>query len=93
MTDDDARRNVSVNIARILKARGWNTLRLAETVVGDAPTTQNTIYRIVRGESYGSVPVLAAIAEALCVTVDYLISDPEVHARKRGHKSASDATH
>ncbi|WP_437230222.1 helix-turn-helix domain-containing protein [Planctomicrobium sp. SH661] len=80
MTDVDARHHISTNIARLLAARSMKPLHLAEAV--KESSTQNTIYRIVRGDTCGTVPILAAIAEELGVTIDYLITDPEEHAKK-----------
>lgn len=85
MTDEHARQNVSANIVRLLAAREWKTLRLVEAVGEIVP--QNTVYRIVRGETTGSVSVIASIAEVLGVTVDYLLTDPAEHEKRlRGHR-------
>lgn len=78
LTDQDCREFVGENIRRLLSARGWKPLALANKLTGIVP--QNTVYRIVRGESYGTAPMQVAIAEVLGVTVDYLLTDPEAHA-------------
>lgn len=80
LTDQDCRDFVAENIRRLLAARGWKPLTLANKLSGIVP--QNTIYRIVRGESYGTAPMQVAIAEVLGVTVDYLLTDPAAHASR-----------
>lgn len=87
MRAETARRNISANITRLLAARNMRPLQLAEEVRDSS--TQNTIYRIVRGDTCGTIPVLAAIAEVLGVTIDYLVSDPDTHEKKVGGRRRS----
>lgn len=83
--------NISENLSRILRDRGWNVLRLVSEMGGAVP--QNTVYMIHRGEVSGSVTALATIAEVLNVRVDDLISDPpskekSAKVRKRVSRAA-----
>lgn len=81
MTDAEVKSFAAENIRSLLNARGWRTSDLVNAIDGAVP--QNTVYRIVRGESPGSTAALASIAAVLGVSVDYLITSPEAHSRKR----------
>jgi len=80
LSEQDCREFFGENVRRLIAKRGWNTLRLVEELRGSVP--QNTVYRMVRGESYGTAPMQMAIAEVFGVTVDYLLTDPAVHEAK-----------
>lgn len=73
ITEQDARTNISENIQDILVALGWNPRKL----VIRSGVPQNTVYRVVRGESIPDVVHLKNIADALGVTVERLLENPE----------------
>lgn len=70
--DDDAKRNLSANITRLLKDRGWNQKELSERT----EQTNATISRTVNGLNVPGAVVLSRIAEALDVSIDRLLAPP-----------------
>lgn len=84
LTESACRTHFGENVQRLLAKKGWNTLRLVDELQGNIP--QNTVYRMVRGETYGTAPQQMAIAELFGVTVDYLLTDPAVHEAKLPHR-------
>lgn len=72
--------NIAANVSRLLKEKGWSQGELARQA-GERPMT---ISRIIHRAHMPTLPVVASIATALEVTVDFLLSDPpEKNSRRR----------
>lgn len=69
---DTTAQTIARNVRRRLAARGWNPAHLATRGVA-----RNTAYRVARGDGIPSSRVLAAVAEALGVSVAYLFRESE----------------
>jgi transcriptional regulator with XRE-family HTH domain len=68
-TDEQGRRNIAANVARLMMIHGMTQTALAE----QTGETQATISRIVRGLNIPSATVLSRIASALDTTMDVLV--------------------
>ena len=76
--DSEAKANIAANVTFLLDERKWTQKRLAQLT----RETQMMICRICRGEHLPNAATLARIAEALCTSVDWLLSDHGNHGRK-----------
>lgn len=72
ISDEQALRNISANIRRLLVDRGWTQLDLAERT-GESSAT---LSRLTRGYHMPGAGLLARIAEAFDVSVDRLVNPP-----------------
>lgn len=82
MTNQEIKENLAENLSRILSARGWTGLRLAE----ESGESQPTVSNILRALHVPNAGTLSRIAKALETSMDYLVSKPESAAvgnRKR----------
>ncbi len=78
-TDDDAKKNISANLGRLLQERGISQIELAHAT-GD--TTMRISY-YVRGARLPGAGALARLAEALEVSMESLIASPKKNPRRR----------
>lgn len=69
-----ALKNITQNVNRILKSRGWTVADLVRA----SREPQNTVYRIFRGENIPDAVTLANIADALDTTTDKLMETPSL---------------
>lgn len=67
-----ALKNISQNVARMLKVRGWKVADLVRA----SHEPHNTVYRVFRGENIPDAVTLANIADALDTTTDKLMETP-----------------
>ena len=72
ISSDDAKRNLSANIKRLLADRGWSQTELCQRT----EQAHATISRTINGLNVPSAVVLARIAEALDVSIDRLLAPP-----------------
>lgn len=72
VTDDEAKRNIAANVARLLALRGWTQKQLADAT-GE---TNMIISRIMREKHVPNAATLARIAEALDTSTDILLDPP-----------------
>ncbi len=79
ISDEQAKSAISVNVRRLLAARGNSAYWLMK----ELGLKEGTFYPVVNGEVLPSVAVTARIAEVLGVTVDDLLEIPE-EKRSRG---------
>lgn len=79
LTDDAVKTAVSGNLAKILDERGNSAYWLMQ----QTGLSSGTLYPILRGVAVPSATVLANIAEALAVTVDDLLEEPEKQFSKK----------
>lgn len=75
ITDDRAKRNIAVNVRRLLKIAAFTQRDLA-VAVGES---EMAVSYLIRGERMPGAAFLARVAEALGVSADYLMSDPPEH--------------
>lgn len=71
LTDEDVKKNLSVNLRRLMRARGIRQTQIAET----CGMTQPSVSRIVQGDYVPNVTTIARLAEALDTTVDFLLRE------------------
>jgi transcriptional regulator with XRE-family HTH domain len=79
ISDEDAKRAISVNVKRLLDERDCSAYWLMKKL----GLKEGTFYPVVNGEVLPSVAVTARIAEALDVTVDDLLAIPDEKPRRR----------
>lgn len=72
-TEDLVCKNVSNNIQHMLSERGWDITKL----VNLSKVPRNTVYRIARGDNVPSSVHLKNIADALGVSVDWLLTNSQ----------------
>lgn len=77
LTDAEARRNIATNILRVLKERGISQAELARRA-GEPPMN---VSRIVTRANIPNAATLARLAEALEVSVDYLLGTHQKKSR------------
>lgn len=80
ITDDEARKNISANLRRLLKQRGWSQGELARR----SQESAMNVSRIINGVNLPNAAILARLGEALEVSADFLIS----HAGRNSKKTA-----
>lgn len=79
LTDDEAMKNLAANLAAVLDQRDWNQVDLARKIMHKGETVEAASMRVsryIRGMHMPSGATLANIAEALGVSVDWLLASP-----------------
>lgn len=76
--------NVAANVARILEERGISQADLARM----AGESEMNISRVVRGKNEPGAALLSHVAEALQVSVDYLLTPHPSAPQKKTRRSA-----
>lgn len=71
LTDEQAVKNLSTNLRRLLADRGMSQAELARTI-GES---EMNVSRYVRGANVPGVGTLARLSEAFGVPADYLLSN------------------
>lgn len=85
LDDAQAKRNVAANIALLLERNRWKQADLARAIQlpdEDLETVQVRVSRYLSGTRLASGAALARIAEALCTSVDFLLSPPKTAGSK-----------
>ncbi len=78
VSDLEARKNISANLRRLIKAKGWSQGELARR----ASESAMNVSRIINGINLPNAAILARLAEALEVSTDYLISSHGKNSRR-----------
>jgi len=78
LTDEDAKRNLTANLTRLMVQRQINQADLAR-LTGEPIMT---ISRVCRGQNVPRATVLARLAEALDVSIDRLLGPPPEFSEK-----------
>jgi transcriptional regulator with XRE-family HTH domain len=87
LTKDQAKRNFAANLAQALLDRDMKPVRLAEAIMVKGETIEAASMRVsryLRQIHMADGADLANIAEALDVTVDWLLSTPRKKSRHAG---------
>ena len=82
--DNQAKRNIAANLARLLEAREWTQSALARMIDEDQPR----ISQLLRAQHMPGAGLLARIAEAFDVSVDRLLGTPPEENSVDSRKSA-----
>lgn len=77
--DEQAKENIAANVSRLLDEKKMTRYRLAQ-LTGE---NQTNLYHVVHGQNVPRAGALARIAEALGVTIDFLVNNP---AKKSSRK-------
>ena len=78
ITDEQAKKHIAANLARLLKMQKISQSELARRT-GEA---RMTIWRLCRGLNVPTAGVLARIAEALGTSLDSLLEVPPKNSRR-----------
>ena len=81
MTDEQTIKNIAENVARLLEEKGMSQAELARAT----KESEMNISRLVRGTNMPGAAMLSRVADALGVSVDYLISRHGGGPGKKSH--------
>ena len=87
LTDKQALKNLATNLAALLKERGWQQVELARRIMQEGETVDAASMRVsryIRGAHMPSGATLANIAEALSVTIDWLLANHKGRGKRAG---------